>query len=100
MRKTTLLALLCLSGLAQAAQMPVAALPGGTLVYKNVQSIRERKFSDIVEQKTDFSCGAAALATVLRQAYWLDVDEEHIIKGMLVNSDQDLVRTKVFPCWT
>ena len=25
---------------------------------------------------TDFSCGAAALATVLRQAYWLDVDEE------------------------
>ena len=78
MRKTALFALLCLSGLTQAAQMPVAALPGGVLVYKEVQSLRERKFSDIVEQKTDFSCGAAALATVLRQAYWLDVDEGRV----------------------
>lgn len=102
MRKTALIALLCLSGLSglsgltQAAQMSVAALPGGTLIYKQVQSLRERKFSNIVEQKTDFSCGAAALATILRQAYWLDVDEEHVIKGMLVNADQDLVRTQGF----
>ena len=96
MRMTALTVLLCLCGATQAAQMPVAALPGGILVYKQVQSIRERKFSDIVEQKTDFSCGAAALATVLRQAYWLDVDEDHIIKGMLVNADQDLVRTQGF----
>jgi len=96
MRKTALIALLCLSGLTQAAQMSVAALPGGTLIYKQVQSLRERKFSNIVQQKTDFSCGAAALATILRQAYWLDVDEEHVIKGMLVNADQDLVRTQGF----
>ena len=40
-----------------------------------------------MEQKTDFSCGAAALATILRQAYWMDVDEDHVIKGMLVNAD-------------
>jgi len=32
--------LLCLCGVSQAAQMPVAALPGGMLVYKHVQSIR------------------------------------------------------------
>ncbi|MDR9750393.1 C39 family peptidase [Pseudomonas sp. SZMC_28357] len=96
MRKPALIALLCFAGLTQAGQIPVAALPGGVLVYKQVQSVRERKFSDIVEQKTDFSCGAAALATILRQAYWLDVDEEHIIKGMLVNADQDLVRTQGF----
>jgi len=96
MRITTFTLLLCMTGLAQAAQMPVPALPGGNLVYKHVQSIRERKFSDIIEQKTDFSCGAAAVATVLRQAYWLDVDEEHVIKGMLVNSDQKLVRTQGF----
>ncbi len=100
MRVTAVSLLLCLACTAEAAQIPVAALPGGMLVYKPVQSIRERKFSDIVEQKTDFSCGAAALATVLRQAYWLDVDEEHVIKGMLVNADQNLVRTQGFPCWT
>ncbi|MGE8399033.1 MAG: C39 family peptidase, partial [Burkholderiales bacterium] len=49
-----------------------------------------------VQQKTDFSCGAAALATILRQAYWLDVDEQHIIEGMLAHADQDLVRTQGF----
>ncbi|MEW7855339.1 C39 family peptidase [Pseudomonas chlororaphis] len=96
MRMATFFLLLCLTGLAQAAQMPVAVLPGGNLVYKQVQSVRERKFADLVEQKTDFSCGAAALATVLRQAYWLDVDEEHVIKGMLATADQDLVRTQGF----
>ncbi|MGY4817123.1 C39 family peptidase [Pseudomonas chlororaphis subsp. piscium] len=96
MRVAALSFLLCLAGLAQAAQMPVAVLPGGNLVYKQVQSVRERKFADLVEQKTDFSCGAAALATILRQAYWLDVDEEHVIKGMLATADQDLVRTQGF----
>ncbi|MEO8491463.1 C39 family peptidase, partial [Pseudomonas sp.] len=39
---------------------------------------------------------AAALATILRQAYWMDVDEDHVIKGMLVHADQDLVRTQGF----
>ena len=96
MRMAALTFLLCLAGLTQAAQMPVAALPGANLVYKPVQSFRERRFSDLVEQKTDFSCGAAALATILRQAYWLDVDEEHVIKGMLVNADHNLVRTQGF----
>ncbi|MCO7611576.1 C39 family peptidase [Pseudomonas chlororaphis] len=96
MRTAILSLLLCLCVPVEAAQMAVAGLPGGNLIFKQVQSVRERKFSDIVEQKTDFSCGAAALATVLRQAYWLDVDEEHVIKGMLVNSDQNLVRTQGF----
>ncbi|MGE7955332.1 C39 family peptidase [Pseudomonas sp. NPDC089530] len=96
MRVATFSLLFCLAGLTQAAQMPVAALPGGNLVFKQVQSIRERKFANLVEQKTDFSCGAAALATILRQAYWFDVDEEHIIKGMLANADQNLVRTQGF----
>ena len=96
MRTAILSLLLCLCVPVEAAQMAVAGLPGGNLIFKQVQSVRERKFSDIVEQKTDFSCAAAALATVLRQAYWLDVDEELVIKGMLVNSDQNLVRTQGF----
>lgn len=100
MLRIALAVLLCLTGVAQAAQMAVAALPGANLIYKPVQSIRERRFSDLVEQKTDFSCGAAALATILRQAYWLDVDEDHVIKGMLVNANEELVRTQGFRCST
>ena len=36
---------------------------------KPIQSIRERKFEYIIEQKTDFSCGAASLASLLKFAY-------------------------------
>ncbi|WP_448110712.1 C39 family peptidase [Pseudomonas lini] len=87
--------ILCVGGV-MAAQLPLSVLPGGAVVYKPIQSMRERKFADLVQQKTDFSCGAAALATILRQAYWLDVNEEQIIEGMLAHSDQDLVRVQGF----
>jgi hypothetical protein len=95
MRIVAFLLLLTLTGPTWAGQMAVV-MPNGAVIYKNVESIRERKFANLVEQKTDFSCGAAALATILRQAYWKDVDEEHVIKGMLINADQDLVRTQGF----
>lgn len=96
MRMSALLLLALLPCLGQAAQIAVPALPGGTLVYKHVESIRERRFANLVEQKTDFSCGAAALATILRQAYQLDVNEDFVIRGMLVEADQNLVRTQGF----
>ncbi|VVM69727.1 hypothetical protein PS662_01734 [Pseudomonas fluorescens] len=88
--------LMCVASVSEAAQMPLSVLPGGAVIYKPIQSVRERKFADLVQQKTDFSCGAAALATILRQAYWLDVNEEMIIEGMLAHSDQDLVRVQGF----
>ena len=96
MRIVLLAALMFLAGVIEAAQMPIAAMPGGTLVYKPVQSLRERRFADLVQQKTDFSCGAAALATILKQAYWLDVDEHQVIEGMLAHSDQDTVKVQGF----
>ncbi|MFA7894809.1 C39 family peptidase [Pseudomonas putida] len=96
MRVFALAFLLCLASMGQAAQMPLSVLPGGAVVFKPIQSMRERKFADLVQQKTDFSCGAAALATILRQAYWLDVDEHQIIEGMLSHADQNLVRTQGF----
>ncbi|CAM3884969.1 Peptidase C39 [Pseudomonas reidholzensis] len=96
MRIIALACLLCMASLSEAAQMPLSVLPGGGVVFKPIQSVRERKFADLVQQKTDFSCGAAALGTILRQAYWLDVDEHQIIEGMLAHADQDLVRTQGF----
>ncbi|MNE14449.1 Lactococcin-G-processing and transport ATP-binding protein LagD [compost metagenome] len=92
-----ILSVLCfLSGALQAAQLPFAVLPGGAMVFKQVESVRERRFSNLVEQKTDFSCGAAALATILREAYRFDVDEAFVINGMLAGADHELVRTQGF----
>ncbi len=71
-------------------------LPGGGVIHKNLISMRELKFIDMVPQHTDFSCGAAALATILKYAYNQDLTEENVIEGLLKVSDQELVRQKGF----
>lgn len=81
---------------AQAARLPFAVLPGGNMAFLDVQSIRERRFNNLVQQETDFSCGAASLATVLREAYDFDVNEQMVIEGMLLGADQNIVRTQGF----
>ncbi|MGG2397833.1 C39 family peptidase [Pseudomonas sp. SH1-B] len=79
-----------------AAELRLAVLPNGGLAHVQVESIRERRFSNLVEQQTDFSCGAAAMATILNQAYGLALGEEDVIRGMLASADADLVRTQGF----
>lgn len=96
MRLAILPVLCCLSATLQAGQVPFAVLPGGAMAFKQVESVRERRFRNLVEQQTDFSCGAAALATILREAYRLDVDETFVINGMLAGADHELVRTQGF----
>lgn len=93
-----MLALFPLLGSVQAktATQPFAALPGGSLVFKPVVSMRERRFINLVEQKTDFSCGAASLATILNQAYGWQVTEADVIHGMLAEADLEQVRMQGF----
>ena len=80
--KPTFSLLLC--GLLTASIVPGAraadvrfgnVLPTGEVHRAKVTSLREARFRNIVAQDTDFSCGSAALATLLRYAYDIDVDE-------------------------
>lgn len=59
---------------------------------KEVISIQERKFLNVVRQQTDFSCGAASLATLLRYGYNIDTDEQQVINGMFQVSDAQTAR--------
>jgi len=81
---------------ASAQAKPFAVLPGDGVVFKQVTSVRERRFINLVEQQTDFSCGAAAMATVLNQAYGWDLTEAEVIHGMLGEADHEQVRTQGF----
>lgn len=74
----------------------VGALPGGMIYKKKVVSMRESKFNEIVPQKTDFSCGAAALATILKYGYAEDISEKQIIKEMLKINDPEVIKKKGF----
>jgi len=71
-------------------------LPNGALYVTHVESMHEGRFRNMVRQHTDYSCGAAALATILRYAYHLDVDETTVIQGMMGVSDPELVRQRGF----
>lgn len=71
-------------------------LPGQARVVKPVTSIKEQKFEHIIRQQTDFSCGAAALATVMRYAYGLRVTEDDMLDGLFAVSDIELVREQGF----
>lgn len=69
---------------------------GLDVVDKRIVSFQERKFREIVRQRTDFSCGAAAVATIFNFAYGRRTNETQILVNMLRVSDQRIVRTRGF----
>ncbi len=71
-------------------------LPNGSLYVSHVESMQEGRYRNIVRQHTDYSCGAAALATILRYAYHLNVDENTVIEGMMGVADTELVKQRGF----
>lgn len=84
--------LLALPGTALSAPIRFGLVIPGTLITKPMMSARERRFEHLVEQQTDFSCGAAALATILRHAYGFDVSESTVVSEMLSVADPVQVR--------
>ncbi|MGI2174103.1 C39 family peptidase [Shewanella ulleungensis] len=81
-----------------AANIPLTGVVPGMGTYsKPIQSIRERKFEHVIEQKTDFSCGAASLASLLKFAYDRhDINEQKVLVGMLEHADLGLVKEQGF----
>lgn len=71
-------------------------LPNGALYNGPVESMQESRYRNMVRQHTDYSCGAAALATILRYAYHLNVDETQVIQGMMGVADTELVKQRGF----
>ncbi len=81
---------LCHSSIASADPMmgPIP-LPIGQTVYAPVQSFAALRFDGIVRQTHDLSCGAAALATLLRGFFSRDVSEQSIIDAILATANAE-----------
>ncbi|HET8609857.1 MAG TPA: C39 family peptidase [Burkholderiales bacterium] len=71
-------------------------IPGAGPVRIDVISMRGLRYINMVPQHTDFSCGAASLATILKYAYGRNVTEAQVIQGLFKVSDPQIVRTKGF----
>lgn len=77
-----------------AGSVPVPGLGG--LITLEVDSFQERRFSRILQQEYDFSCGSAALASLLSFHYDYDISEQQVFRSMLALADENKVRQQGF----
>jgi predicted double-glycine peptidase len=103
-KKTLLILLVCLAlghwhaSHSEAAEVAVrlnAFFEGGVIV-KKVKSMRELRRRQMVPQSADYSCGAAALATVLRYHFGQQMTEKDAILGMFKHGEQEKIRRRGF----
>jgi predicted double-glycine peptidase len=71
-------------------------LPGGGICTKQVRSFKERRMLQMVPQTSDYSCGAAAIATLLRYQFGQEITEEEAILGMFQQGDKEGIRKRGF----
>jgi predicted double-glycine peptidase len=84
----------CLTGVVQAGEVWLPVSGGFTVTP--IQSVRERAFSRTVRQQYDFSCGSAAVATLLTYQYGDSVSERDVFQSMWEYGDQAKIRNEGF----
>lgn len=67
-------------------------LSGGAAPRIEVASMAERRFATIVRQQYDFSCGSAAIATLLTHHYSRATSEQDAFRAMWDVGDQERIR--------
>lgn len=65
---------------------------GNTVIRKEVKSVQDLRFRNVVRQNTDYSCGAAALATLLTHYFGEQTSEEEILNSILEEADEETIR--------
>lgn len=61
-----------------------------------VTSLKEARFRATMRQKYDFSCGSAAIATLLTHQYGVPVSEQEVFEKMYASGDQQKIRREGF----
>jgi uncharacterized protein len=88
------LAAMCLATPAD-AQVRTHGEAGGSYTI-SVTSWRDIPFRTVVRQQYDYSCGSAAVATMLRFHYGLTVNEGEVFQSMYQRGDQARIRSVGF----
>lgn len=69
---------------------------GGGAVSLKVESFNEKKYKTTIAQQYDFSCGSAALATLLTYNYKIPVSEQEVFQSMFDNGDKKIIAESGF----
>jgi uncharacterized protein len=73
----------------------LAGIPGVAATLP-VQSFQARRFSAVIHQQFDYSCGSAALATLLTYSYNIPVTEMQVFTSMVQHGDRQLIEQRGF----
>jgi predicted double-glycine peptidase len=88
-------AALLLCAAQQAAALEIAGI-GGSRFTVPVASMKQIKFQATLRQQYDFSCGSAAVATLLTHHYGRPVSERFVFEHMFARGDQRKIRKEGF----
>src|SRR5580704_11143008 len=69
---------------------------GGGAATTNLESFQEKKYKATIAQQYDFSCGSAALATLLTYNYDIPVSEPEVFRDMFDNGDKKVIAESGF----
>lgn len=73
-------------------ELPMARVGGGAVSEpRQMKPYSEFKFKNIVRQAYDYSCGSAALVTVMNNYLGLDVTEQQAMEGMLAHGEREKI---------
>ena len=93
----SLLAALPLSGFAGNVELPSEIGVGFSVPVKSMKEmLAEIRFRSTVRQKLDYSCGSAAVATLLTYHYQRPVSEDDAIQFMYTRGDQAKIQREGF----
>ena len=77
-----------------AGSVTLPGMDGGFQI--DVNSFKEQRFSSVIQQQYDFSCGSAAIASLLSYHYSHDVSEQSVFSAMFALADPEKVRKDGF----
>lgn len=80
---------------AQADNLTLSGFGSGEYLLK-VTSLKEARFKATTRQQYDFSCGSAAIATLLTHHYHYPVTEQTVFQEMFKRGDQEKIRREGF----
>lgn len=69
---------------------------GGAFKVEPGKTFLDQRYRNVVKQQRDFSCGSAALATMLRYHYGHDVTETQVLESMFRSGDQQKILKQGF----
>jgi uncharacterized protein len=78
-----------------AAVIPVLTVQDGSYAM-HIMSLKEARFRNTVRQKYDFSCGSAAVATLLTYQYGYPVSEQMAFEQMYAHGNQRKISREGF----